>query len=112
MQMYGFAGDDLRKLVLDDHKEDFIVPPKKEGDKPDNMKFNLVSTMLSYISNPTGISDGLNLTEDYAEISQLPETFKQIFYALHQEQHYNMMMELNLEVRNAGKLAAHNKETR
>lgn len=92
MQMYGYEGDDLRKLVLDDHKEDFIIPPEKEGEKPDNMKFNLASAMLSYISNPTGINDGLNLTEDYAEVSQYRETFKQIFYALHQEQHYNMMM--------------------
>ena len=33
MQMYGYEGDDLRKLVLDDHKEDFIIPPEKEGDK-------------------------------------------------------------------------------
>lgn len=33
MQMYGYEGDDLRKLVLDDHKEDFIIPPEKESDK-------------------------------------------------------------------------------
>ncbi len=92
MQMYGYEGDALRKLVLDDHKEDFIILPEKEGDKPDNMKLNLASAMLSYISNPDGINDGLNLTEDYAEVSQYRETFKQIFYVLHQEQHYNMMM--------------------
>lgn len=30
MQMYGYEGDDLRKLVLDDHKEDFIIPPGKK----------------------------------------------------------------------------------
>lgn len=94
MQMYGYEGDDLRKLVLDDHKEDFIIPPGKEGDNPDNMKFNLASAMLSHTCNPAGINDGLNLTEDYADVSQYRETFTQIFYALHQEQHYNMMMDI------------------
>jgi wobble nucleotide-excising tRNase len=92
MQLYGYEGDDLRKRVLEDNKPSFIVPGATEDDKPDNTKYNLASAMLSYISNPNGISDGLNFTEDYANVDQYKETFREIFYALHQEQHYKMMM--------------------
>lgn len=50
----------------------------------------LVSSMLTYISNPYGISDGLNYVEDCDDVELCKSVFKIIFEALHQEQHYNI----------------------
>jgi len=50
MQMYGYEGDDLRKLVLDDHKEDFIIPPEKEGDK-ESLRMMTILKVIDVSSN-------------------------------------------------------------
>jgi hypothetical protein len=48
--------------------------------------------MLSYIHNSTGVVDGLNYVEDCVDAEQYKAVLKLIFEAMHQEQHYNMMM--------------------
>ena len=54
--------------------------------------YELASTMLAYINNPNGITDGLNfVVEDYDDVNLYKQVFKQIFYVMHQDQHYDMM---------------------
>ncbi len=91
MQLCGYDGMNVRKRVLEENKDKFIVTPA-EG-LPDYTKYHLASAMLSYISvNSVGLSDGLNYVDDCADISLYKDVFRLIFEALQQEQHYNMMM--------------------
>ena len=90
LQLCGYEGTDIRKIVLEDNKDKFVT--QVEGGKPDYERYHLASAMLSYINNPHGISDGLNYVEDCEDAEQYKAVFKLIFESLHQEQHYNMMM--------------------
>jgi len=91
MQLCGYDGVNIRKRVLDDHRDKFIE--LVDGGQPDYTKYHLASAMLSYISaNSVGFSDGLNYVDDCADISLYKTVFKLIFEALEQEQHYKMMM--------------------
>jgi len=91
MQLCGYDGNSVRKRVLEDNKDKFVVIPA-EG-LPDYTKYHLASAMLSYISvNSVGLCDGLNYVDDCADISFYKDVFRLIFEALQQEQHYNMMM--------------------
>lgn len=90
LQLCGYEGSDIRKEVLEKNREMFVT--EIEGAKPDMEKYHLASSMLTYISNPHGISDGLNYVEDCDDVELYKSVFKLIFEALHQEQHYNMMM--------------------
>lgn len=91
MQLCGYDSVDIRKRVIEENKDRFIVPV--ENGQPDYTKYHLASAMLSYISaNSVGFSDGLNYVDDCADIAIYRDVFKLIFEALQQEQHYNMMM--------------------
>lgn len=91
MQLCGYDGVDIRKRVLDEHRDKFIE--LVECGQPDYTKHHLASAMLSYISaNSVGFSDGLNYVDDCADINLYRTVFKLIFEALQQEQHYKMMM--------------------
>jgi len=91
MQLCGYDGVNIRKQVLDEHKDNFVETPA-EG-LPDYTKYHLASAMLSYINaSSVGFSDGLNYVDDCADIELYRTVFKLIFEALEQEQHYNMMM--------------------
>lgn len=91
MQLCGYDGVDIRKRVLEEHKDKFVETPA-EG-LPDYTKWHLATAMLSYISaNSVGFSDGLNYVDDCADIELYKTVFKMIFEALEQEQHYRMMM--------------------
>jgi len=91
MQLCGYDGMNVRKRVLEENKDKFVVTPS-EG-LPDYTRYHLASAMLSYISvNSVGLCDGLNYVDDCADISLYKDVFRLIFEALQQEQHYNMMM--------------------
>ena len=91
MQLCGYDGFDIRKRVLEDNRERFVMPVEKG--QPDFTKYHLASAMLSYINaNTVAISDGLNYVDDCADAMLYKDVFKLIFEALEQEQHYNMMM--------------------
>ena len=91
MQLCGYDGVNIRKRVLEEHKDKFVETPA-EG-LPDYTKWHLATAMLSYISaNSVGFSDGLNYVDDCADIELYKAVFKLIFEALEQEQHYKMMM--------------------
>lgn len=91
MQLCGYDGVNIRKRVLDEHKDKFIMPV--DGDQPDYTKWHLATAMLSYISaNSVGFSDGLNYVDECNDIELYKTVFRLIFEVLEQEQHYKMMM--------------------
>ena len=91
MQLCGYDGVNIRKRVLDEHKDKFVETPA-EG-LPDYTKYHLATAMLSYINaNSVGFSDGLNYVDDCTDITLYKDVFKLIFEALEQEQYYKMMM--------------------
>lgn len=91
LQLCGYEGSDLRELVLEkkENREKFIK--QVEGDQPDMTDYQLASSLLAYINNPNGISDGLNYVEDCDDVDAYKRVFELIFDALGQSQHYNMM---------------------
>lgn len=89
LQLCGYEGSDLRGIVLDEHRNEFIK--QVEGEKPDMTDYQLASSLLAYINNPNGISDGLNYVEDCEDVDAYKRVFQMIFEALGQSQHYKMM---------------------
>lgn len=97
IQLCGYDGNDLVKIVLEDNKEKFIE--YEEGKKPNYDRYHLASALFSYINeSPAIISDGLNFVEDGTDVEQYKTVFKLIFEAMQQEQHYKMMMNIEEEV--------------
>lgn len=97
IQLCGYDGNDLLKIVLEDNKEKFVDYEK--GKKPNYDRYHLASALLSYINeSPALISDGLNFIEDGIDVEQYKLVFKLIFEAMRQEQHYKMMMNIEEEV--------------
>ena len=92
LQLCGYEGADIRKEVLEkeENRKKFI--DQTESGQPDYTRYHLASSMLSYINNSTGITDGLNFVEDCMDAEQYKTVLRIIFEAMHQEQHYNMMM--------------------
>jgi len=90
MQLCGYDGNNIRNRILNEHKDKFV--DEKEDGSLDYSKYHLASAMLSYITNSTtGITDGLNLVDEYADADLCKDVFKMIFETLGQEQHYKMM---------------------
>lgn len=91
LQLCGYEGSDLRSIVLEkkENQEKFIK--QVEGEKPDMTDYQLASSLLAYINNPNGISDGLNYVEDCEDAEAYKRVFQMIFDALGQSQHYKMM---------------------
>lgn len=91
LQLCGYEGSDLREIVLEkpENRNKFIK--RVEGEKPDMTDYQLASSLLAYINNPNGISDGLNYVEDCEDVDAYKRVFKMVFEALGQSQHYKMM---------------------
>lgn len=91
LQLCGYEGSDLRSIVLEkeENRKKFIK--QVEGEKPDMTDYQLASSLLAYINNPNGISDGLNYVEDCEDAEAYKRVFEMIFDALGQSQHYKMM---------------------
>ncbi len=77
MQLCGYEGTDISKVVLEDNKDKFVV--QAEAEQPDYSRYHLAASMLSYINNPTSISDGLNYVGDCVAAEQYKAVFKHIF---------------------------------
>ena len=85
LQICGYEGESLRKRILEDHKEDFICDD-------DYTKFDMASSMLSYISSTAyGINDGMHYVDDCSDADMCRDTFRMIFRHMGQEQHFEMM---------------------
>ena len=86
LQLCGYEGESLRKRILEDHKEDFICDD-------DYTKFDMASSMLSYISSTAhGINDDMHYVDDYSDTDMCRDTFRMIFRHMGQEQHFEMMV--------------------
>lgn len=91
LQLCGYEGSDLRSIVLEKKKNRKKFIKQVEGEKPDMTDYQLASSLLAYINNPNGISDGLNYVEDCEDAEAYKRVFQMIFDALGQSQHYKMM---------------------
>jgi len=91
LQLCGYEGSDLRSIVLEDEENRKKFIKQVEGGKPDMTDYHLASSLLAYINNPNGISDGLNYVEDCEDVEAYKRVFEMIFDALGQSQHYKMM---------------------
>ena len=91
LQLCGYEGSDLRELVLENEENRKKFIKQVEGQKPDMTDYQLASSLLAYINNPNGISDGLNYVEDCDDVDSYKRVFKMIFEVLQQSQHYQMM---------------------
>ena len=91
LQLCGYEGSDLREIVLEKAENRTKFIRQVEGEKPDMTNYHLASSLLAYINNPNGISDGLNYVEDCEDVEAYKRVFEMIFEALEQSQHFNMM---------------------
>lgn len=90
LQLCGYEGNKLRETILEENKEVFT---HDENGNEDNTKYDMASTMLSYIdATEYKVNDGLHYVDDGMNVDLYRETFRMIFEHMHQEQHYNMMM--------------------
>ncbi len=90
LQLCGFEGADIRKIVLEDNKSKFVV--EVEGSKPNYDNYNLAKSLLHYISSPSGIGDDMFIDDECMDIETHRTAFYKIFSAMGQDQHYKMMM--------------------
>jgi wobble nucleotide-excising tRNase len=93
LQICGYVGTDIRKTILEDHKDAFIQTD--DNGNQDFAKYHMASAMLSYLNTgTTGIVDGVNYVDDCVDVEQCRTTFEMIFLYMGQSQHFNMMMGL------------------
>lgn len=91
LQLCGYEGGDLRSVVLDDPANRQMFIKQVPGKQPDMTDYHMASSLLAFINNPNGISDGLNYVEDFDDVESYKRVFKMIFEVLKQDQHYKMM---------------------
>ncbi|MCH3949358.1 MAG: AAA family ATPase [Acidaminococcus sp.] len=90
LQLCGYEGDDLRKRILEDHKNNFLYD---ENGHETPERYEMAKVLLSYIiSDNSSVNDGINYTDDFLDEQLYRDTFKMIFKYINQEQHFNMMM--------------------
>ncbi|MEG2483689.1 MAG: AAA family ATPase [Lachnospiraceae bacterium] len=94
IQISGYEGQSLSERIL--KREDVFI--RQNADGSDNRDLlHSVNAMLHYIGTDTqGFNDGLNYVEGSEDADKIKETFKCIFIAMEQEQHYQMMVETAL----------------
>lgn len=89
LQICGYDGSQLRRTILEEHKQDYIC--NENGDE-DYTKFDMATTMLSYIAASTyGVNEGLHYVDDVIDPQQCRDTFRMIFQHMGQDQHFRMM---------------------
>lgn len=90
LQLCGFEGADIRRIVLEEHKGDFVT--EVPGGKPNYEKYHLASALLHYVSSPSGIGDEMFIDDECVDSETHRAVFQLIFKAMKQDQHYKMMM--------------------
>ena len=90
LQLCGYDGGHLRKVILEEHKDDFT---HDDDGNEDYTKYDMAATMLSYIAASSyGVNDGLHYVDDFMDLEQCRKTFEMIFNCMEQSQHFKMMM--------------------
>ena len=83
-------GLELQKLILVEHKDDFVPPDAQEW----QTSFNIVSAMVSLMNlNSHGTMQSLYFDFSAVDPAQIRFVFQKIFQVMHQEQHYRYMMD-------------------
>lgn len=94
IQISGYEGQSLSERIL--KREDVFIRYNADGSENRDLLLS-VTAMLHYIGSDTqGFNDGLNYVEGSEDADRIKETFKCIFTAMEQEQHYQMMIETSL----------------
>lgn len=100
IQLCGYDGPALDKLILEEHYDDFVTKDS-EGHVINSDDYNLVQTMLRYLHVfPATMDDDQYYSEDEFSTDELKRVFELIFKSLKQDAHYDMMMraiELNTD---------------
>lgn len=92
IQLCGYDGPALDKLILEDHYDDFVKKDAK-GHVINSDDYNLVQTMLRYLHVfPATMDDDQYYSEDEFSTDELKRVFELIFKSLKQDAHYDMMM--------------------
>lgn len=77
-------------------REDVSIRQNVDGSENRDLLLS-VTAMLHYIGSDTqGFNDGLDYVEGSEDADRIKVTFKCIFTAMEQEQHYQMMIETSL----------------
>lgn len=88
LQLCGYEGSTLRKVILLDNKELFYDDDGNFNEE----KYLLASSMLSYISADTkGINEGMYHVDDCMDTEECRTMFEMIFRLMQQEQHFLKM---------------------
>lgn len=90
LQLCGFEGADIRRTVLEEHKDLFIT--EDEGGKPNYDKYHLAKALLHYVNSPSGIGDEMFIDDECMDSETHRTVFRLIFESMKQDQHYKMMM--------------------
>lgn len=94
IQISGYEGQTLTERIL--KREDVFIRKNPDGSENKDLLLS-VTAMLHYIgSDSQGFNDGLNYVEGSEDTETIRETFKRIFEAMEQEQHYQMMISATL----------------
>jgi len=90
LQMCGYDGNTLQKIILEDHHDAFITNLANFEDDTD---YQIAKSMLSCMtSNPSLMDSGINHSTDWqSNAKKYLEVFKLIFKCMGQSEHYNMM---------------------
>ena len=91
IQICGYKGEQLSDLL----KKEQSLFIKENDDGSENRDLLLaVDSLLHYVgANIHGLSDGYDYIDDTADMESIRETFQQIFIAMKQPQHFDMMMQ-------------------
>ncbi len=93
LQLCGFDGSDIRRIVLETNKAEFITT--SEDGKPNYDQYILAKSLLHYISSPSGIGDEIFIDDECMDAETHKAAFCKIFTVMGQDQHYKMMMNAN-----------------
>ncbi|WKY46215.1 AAA family ATPase [Eubacteriaceae bacterium ES2] len=94
IQISGYEGQSLTDRIL--NREDVFIQQNSDGSENRDL-LHSVNAMLHYIgAEAQGFNDGLNYIEGSEDAEKIKETFKCIYIAMEQEQHYQMMLETAL----------------
>ncbi|MEG1406931.1 MAG: AAA family ATPase, partial [Ruthenibacterium sp.] len=80
LQLCGYEGSALRKVILTDGKTNGYYKDKNGND--DDEKFQLASSMLAYINaSAVGMNDGMDYIEECLDVAECRSIFEMIFDA-------------------------------
>lgn len=90
LQLCGYGSDELNDRVLAAVKKQ--IEEEAAGSEPDNTKYHLAQSMLSYINRADSFNEGFHFVDESIDAKQYKDVFRMIFDAMGQSQHYQRMM--------------------